>query len=197
MIKNKTPLRSSFYARDTVRVARGLLGCTLVTRVRGVVTAGRIVETEAYIGPHDPAAHSYGNRQTARNAPMFGPPGMAYVYFIYGMHWCVNAVTERAGHPSAVLIRAVEPVMGEEAMRRRRRGRADYAGPGKVCQALGITGTMSGMPLDGVRIGIWKGARGSAGTRRIEVTPRIGIREARDWPLRFVLRPSPRLRVSA
>ncbi|MEX0691641.1 MAG: DNA-3-methyladenine glycosylase [Gemmatimonadales bacterium] len=188
MIKNKALLPPSFYARDTIGVARGLLGCILATRVRGVVTAGRIVETEAYVGPHDPAAHSYGNRKTARNAPMFGPPGIAYVYFIYGMHWCVNAVTEGDGHPSAVLIRAIEPVMGEEAMRRRRRGRADYVGPGKVCQALGITGTMSGVPLDGIRIGVWKGARGGAGARRIEVTPRIGIREARDWPLRFVLR---------
>ena len=181
-------LPPSFYARDTIRVARGLLGCVLRTRVRGVVTAGRIVEVEAYVGPHDPAAHGYGNRRTARTEPMFGPPGCAYVYFIYGMHWCVNAVTERDGYPAAVLVRALEPLEGLAAMRRRRgvtRDRDLCSGPAKLCQALGITGTMSGVPLDGKRIGIWEGA-GTRG-RVIASTPRIGISRATDWPLRFVL----------
>lgn len=182
-----SPLPPSFYARDTIRVARGLLGCILRTRVRGAVTSGRIVEVEAYLGPDDPAAHGFGNRRSARNAPMFGPPGRAYVYFIYGMHWCVNAVTEREGHPSAVLIRALEPLEGLPCMRRRRGRVPDArlcAGPGMLCQALGITGRMSGAALDGARIGIYRGKRT---TRRIVATPRVGISRAVDWPLRFVL----------
>ncbi len=182
-------LPPEFYARDTVRVARSLLGCVLETRIRGKHTAGRIVEVEAYVGPHDPAAHGYGNRRSARNAPMFGPPGTAYVYFIYGMHWCFNAVTEREGYPAAVLVRALEPVAGLDVMHRRRNTddiRNLCSGPGKLAQALAITGILSGEPLDGDRIRI---LAADAGRRsRIMVTPRIGIRKAADWPLRFALR---------
>jgi DNA-3-methyladenine glycosylase len=185
-------LPPSFYARDTTRVARALLGCVLETRVRGVVTAGRIVEVEAYVGPHDPAAHGYGNRRTERNARLFGPPGTAYVYFIYGMHWCFNAVTERDGYPAAVLVRALEPLEGIEAMRRRR-GTADdrllCAGPGRLCQALGITGAMNGLPLDGPVVRVHVPDRRTAGPP--VVTPRIGITRAADWPLRYSLRGSP------
>ena len=184
-------LPRSFYARDTVRVARALLGCVLETRVRGAVTAGRIVEVEAYVGPHDPAAHGFGNRRTERNAGLFGPPGTAYVYFVYGMHWCVNAVTERDGYPAAVLIRALEPVAGLATMRRRRRTADDRrlcAGPGRLCQALGITGALNGAALDHGPLRILRFAGPSV---RRSATPRIGITRAADWPLRFVITGSP------
>jgi DNA-3-methyladenine glycosylase len=180
-----------FYARDTERVARGLLGCVLETRVRGVRTAGRIVEVEAYVGPHDPAAHGYGWRKTARNARLFGPPGTCYVYFIYGNHWCANVVTERDGYPSAVLLRALEPLAGLDAMRRRRgtrNVRLLCSGPGRLCEALGITGAMDGESLGGQRIRVCPRRKG--GAPRIGVSPRIGITRAADWPLRFYLRES-------
>jgi DNA-3-methyladenine glycosylase len=184
-------LPKSFYARDTVRVARALLGCVLETRLRGAVTAGRIVEVEAYVGPHDPAAHGFGNRLTERNAGLFGPPGTAYIYFIYGMHWCVNAVTERDGYPAAVLIRALEPVVGLATMRRRRRTADDRrlcAGPARLCQALGITGALNGAALDRGPLRILRSPGPSV---RRSVTPRIGITRAADWPLRFVIAGSP------
>ena len=186
------PLQGSFFARDTVRVARSLLGCTLETRHRRAVTAGRIVEVEAYVGPHDPAAHGYRNRRSARNASMFGPPGTAYVYFIYGMHWCFNVVTEREGVPAAVLIRALEPMEGLEAMGRRRGTRDPRllcSGPARLCQALGIDGRMDGLPLAGPRLCIRPPLGRPVG--RPTVTPRIGIRQATDWPLRFTESGSP------
>ncbi|MDH3498308.1 MAG: DNA-3-methyladenine glycosylase [Gemmatimonadota bacterium] len=193
-IPDRRPLPPEFYARDTERVARGLLGCVLTTRRRGVVTAGRIVEVEAYVGPHDPAAHGFGNRRTVRNARLFGPPGTAYVYFIYGMHWCFNTVTEAAGYPAAVLVRALEPLDGLAAMRRRRGTRDDRllcAGPARLCQALGITGTLNGAPLDGPRVTIQPPTRQTARPPSIVTSPRIGITRAADWPLRFVLAGSP------
>jgi DNA-3-methyladenine glycosylase len=179
-------LPTAFFARDTVRVARALLGCVLETRVRGAVTAGRIVEVEAYVGPHDPAAHGYANRRSHRNASMFGKPGTAYVYFIYGMHWCFNVVTEPEGVPAAVLVRALEPVAGLATMRRRRHTDQDRllcSGPGRLCQALGITGAMNGVPLVGPRIRLRPPARRPPGPP--VVTSRIGITRAADWPLRF------------
>lgn len=185
------PLPAAFFARDTVRVARDVLGCLLETRVNGARTAGRIVEVEAYVGPHDPAAHGYRNRRTPRNAALFGPPGTCYVYFIYGAHWCFNAVTERKGFPSAVLIRALEPVSGLAVMRRRRRTadpRLLCSGPGRLCAALGITGRLNGRLLGGATVRILEGA---AGRKRIAASPRIGVSRAADWPLRFYLRESP------
>ena len=176
-----------FYARDTVVVARELLGCILETTFRGVTTSGRIVEVEAYVGPHDPAAHGYGGRMTARNRNLFGPPGMAYVYFIYGMHWCVNAVTEEDGHPSAVLIRALEPLEGVDLMMRRRRTkdvRRLCSGPARLCEALKITGTLNGASLQSSRIRIVSPGEGLLPTRIIE-SPRVGISRAKDWLLRF------------
>jgi DNA-3-methyladenine glycosylase len=183
-------LPQSFYARDTTRVARALLGCVLETRVRGVRTAGRIVEVEAYVGPHDPAAHGFCHRRTPRNDRLFGPPGIAYVYFVYGMHWCVNAVTESDGYPAAVLIRALEPLRGLAVMRRRRHGAADAnlcAGPARLCQALGVTGAMNGVSLAGPRIRITQRVSRAS----VAVGTRVGIRRAVDWPLRFWLRGSP------
>jgi DNA-3-methyladenine glycosylase len=190
------PLSARFYARDTARVARGLLGCVLETRVRGVRTAGRIVEVEAYVGPHDPADHGYRWRHTERNDRLFGPPGIAYVYLIYGVHWCFNAVTERDGYPAAVLVRALEPVVGLEVMRRRRGTPDDRllcSGPARLCQALGITGAANGLPLDGPRLRIVppRRRRGSSLPLRVAVTARIGVTDAADWPLRFFEAGSP------
>ena len=142
-----------FYARDTEQVARDLLGAVLEHVVDGVRCRGRIVETEAYLGEHDPACHAVVGR-TPRTDPLYGPPGTAYVYFVYGMHWCVNAVTRDVGLPSAVLIRAVQPLEGVEAMRRRRGREADARladGPAKLCQAMGIDGTHNRAPL-------WRGS---------------------------------------
>jgi DNA-3-methyladenine glycosylase len=151
-------LRQSFYARPTLEVARELLGKVLAHRTRSGTAAGRIVEVEAYIGEDDPACHAAPGR-TARNAPLYGPPGVAYVYLNYGLHYLVNAVTEADGWPAAVLIRALEPVEGLELMRRRRarakwrRGKpvpADHdlcRGPGNLTAALGITLEQNLLPL--------------------------------------------------
>ena len=131
--------------RDTVVVARSLLGQRLVRVLNGQRLSGLICETEAYGGADDPASHAY--RRTPRSAIMFGPPGVAYVYFIYGMHHCLNAVTACDGHPGAVLIRGIFPAEGIETMRRQRPGAADQHladGPGKLCQALGITLALNG-----------------------------------------------------
>lgn len=187
------PLPGRFFARDTVRVARDLLGCILESRVRGAVTSGRIVEVEAYVGPHDPAAHGYGGRRTRRNDRLFGPPGTAYVYFTYGMHWCFNAVTERDGYPAAVLIRALEPVAGLATMTRRRgtsRARELCSGPAKLCQALGLTGALNGHVLGDGRLRILRSRGPTVRKAEIASGPRIGITRAADWPLRFYLRDS-------
>jgi DNA-3-methyladenine glycosylase len=183
------PLPASFYARPTIQVARGLLGQILVSDIGGRRTAGRIVETEAYLGPHDPASHAFGHRRTARTEVMYGLPGTAYVYFTYGMHWCLNAVTERLGFPAAVLIRALEPLEGLPVMRRRR-GRGGVrdvdlcAGPARLCQALGITGRENGGLLTRGRLRIVRDRRRRA---PVAVTGRVGITDAADWPLRFVI----------
>ena len=181
----------SFYARPTAEVARRLLGHILVSDVGGRRTAGRIVEVEAYVGPDDPACHAWGGRRTPRNEALYGPPGTAYVYFTYGMHWCLNAVTESAGFPAAVLIRALEPLQGIPIMRRRRGGvdeRALCAGPARLCEALGVTGRLNGTPQ---QRGSLRVVRGDRRRLAVAVTPRIGITEAVDWPLRFVLAGSP------
>lgn len=177
------PLRRPFFARDVHAVARDLIGARFLFKSVG----GRIVEVEAYHHT-DPAAHSY-NGQTPRNAVMFGPPGYAYVYRSYGIHWCVNFVCEEAGSASAILIRAIEPTEGIAAMRRRR-GLKDErllcAGPGRVCQALGITGAHNGLALDAPPFVL---------TARTEEVPiatgtRIGITKAADLPWRYGLRGS-------
>ena len=185
-------LPASFYARPTPEVARRLLGHILVSEIGGRRTAGRIVETEAYVGPDDPACHGYRARRTRRNASLFEAPGTAYVYFTYGMHWCLNAVTEATGFPAAVLLRALEPMAGIETMRRRRGGMRDRelcSGPAKLCEALGITGREDGVPLTRGRLRIVRNA--SRHHFDIVVTPRIGITRAADWPLRFLIKDAP------
>jgi DNA-3-methyladenine glycosylase len=191
-------LAPSFYARPTAEVARRLLGQLLVSELGGRRTVGRIVETEAYVGPHDPACHAWGGRRTPRCEVLYGSPGTAYVYFTYGMHWCLNAVTEAPGYPAAVLIRALEPLEGLDTMRRRRggvgRGAADTglcSGPAKLCQALGVTGAVNGMVLTKTRGPLRIVGDGRGGRGRIAVTPRIGVTRAADWPLRFLLEDSP------
>lgn len=170
-------LARSFYRRDTVTVARDLLGCYLRIRRDGKMQVGRIVEVEAYLGEHDLACHSARGR-TARTEPMFGPPGFAYVYMIYGMYHCFNVVTEPPGHAAAVLIRSVEPVRGIE-------GRTD--GPGRLCRELGIDRSHNGHDLLSADLHIARDR--SAPPPRIRSTPRIGVDYAGEWarrPLRFI-----------
>lgn len=186
---SRAPLPRSFFARDTEIVARELLGAVLECRTPDGVASGRIVETEAYVGEHDLACHAAAGR-TARTAPLYGPPGIAYVYFIYGVHWCVNAVTRAVDEPSAVLIRALEPLSGLELMRRRRpaaKRDVDLTnGPGKLCQALGITGQHNKLSLQTSDLRILRGPRvPDSLTGR---TTRIGITQCVDWPLRWVIR---------
>lgn len=184
----QTILPARFYARDTELVARDLLGAVLECRTPQGVASGRIVETEAYLGEHDAASHAAAGR-TARTEPLYGAPGTAYVYFIYGMHWCVNAVTRRRGDPGAVLIRAVEPVRGIALMRRRRtaaRRDVDLTnGPAKLCDALGIDVRHNTLPLQAPPLLIRAGE--PVADADVIVTPRIGIRRAADWPLRYAV----------
>ncbi len=186
------PLPERFFARDTVVVARALLGQLLVSEIGGRRCLARIVETEAYVGPHDAACHAAGWRRTPRTEVMYGPPGVAYVHFTYGMHWCLNVVTGRVGYPAAVLVRAAEPLAGLAAMRRRRGDVPDRAlasGPARLTEALGIDRRMNGHRLREAPLWISAGAR--VPPRRIVVGPRIGIRVAADWPLRFHVRDNP------
>lgn len=181
------PLPAGFYDRDPAVVARELLGAVLRHEDELGAISGRIVETEAYLGPHDPASHSAVGR-TARTWHMFGPPGVAYVYFVYGMHWCVNAVTREEGFGSAVLIRALEPLEGVERMRRRRpKARRDAQlcdGPAKLCAALGIDRRLDGAVLTGgSALTIHAGV--AVPEDRVVVGPRVGITKAVEWPLRF------------
>lgn len=184
-------LPPSFFDRPTARVARALLGCELESHVGGEFTCGRIVEVEAYLGPHDASCHAAAGL-TARNRHLHGAPGTAYVYRIYGMHWCVNAVTRRIGYGSAVLIRALAPLEGLDVMQGRR---ADAKppqltnGPGKLCQALGITGALDGAPLDSGTLRLRRGR--PVPERSVVVTPRIGISKAAEWPLRYFVADDP------
>jgi DNA-3-methyladenine glycosylase len=187
-------LPQSFYARETETVARELLGAILVCRTGGGVTSGRIVETEAYLGEHDLACHAAAGR-TTRTDPLYGEPGTAYVYFIYGVHWCFNAVTRAVGLPSAVLVRAVQPIDGVELMRTRRAAAVRDVdltnGPGKLCQAMGIDGGHNRLALQRPPIQILR-AR-PVPDRDVEITPRIGITQCADWPLRWVIAGNPYL----
>lgn len=180
-----------FFERPAEIVARDLVGLLIVSRLGGR-TAGRIVETEAYLGYDDPASHGFRHRRHAQNEALYGPPASWYVYRSYGVHWCANLVCQAAGHASAVLLRAVEPVEGLELMRRRRgevHDRQLCAGPGRLCQALGISrADLNGRMMSGSGVVVlepagWDGA--------VTVTPRIGITKAVDWPLRYAAAGSP------
>lgn len=193
------PLPRAFYERDAVRLARALLGRIVVHRTREGTVAARIVETEAYRGPADRAAHTFGGRRTPRNEVMWGPAGHAYVYFVYGMHWCLNAVAAGEGIPEAVLLRAAEPLEGLDLARSRRarpvRDALLLSGPANLCRALGVDRARNGADLTaGGDLVIAAGEPPSRA--RIRATPRIGVAYAgadalRPW--RFVLAGSPAL----
>jgi DNA-3-methyladenine glycosylase len=186
-------LAREFYQRPTVDVARDLLGMLLVRRNREGTVAVRLVEVEAYLGPEDPACHTFGGRRTPRVATMWGEAGHAYVYLIYGVHHCLNVVTVGGGAGEAVLVRGGAVVYGHRLARRRRgstvakRSLAD--GPGKLCLALAIARSDDGRDLCDPRSGLWlcdDGLRLAPGS--VRSTPRVGVGyagDAAEWPLRF------------
>ena len=187
-LRRAATLPVAFFRRPAEVVAAELLGMVVVSSVGGELTQARIVETEAYLGYDDPASHGYLHRRNARNQALFGPPGSWYVYQSYGMHWCANLVSQRAGLASAVLLRALEPLTGLEIMRQRRGGVPDRelcSGSGKLSQALGITRALDGSRMLGSPVVV----RCPEAMEEIAIatTPRIGITKAADWPLRFCL----------
>lgn len=195
-------LSRDFYAGDTVAIAQALLGKLLVRRLDGQLLAGRITETEAYIGRCDKACHAYNYRRTPRTETLFLAPGHAYIYLIYGMYHCLNFVTEPEGEPAAVLLRAVAPVAGLETIQRLRYGdkpltpyrlRNFLNGPGKVCQGFGLTRAQNGLDLTGDELFLCDGPEDlglpcpAPRRERICRGPRIGVdyaQEARDFPWR-------------
>lgn len=183
---------AGFYDRETELVARDMLGTVLECESEDGIASGIIVETEAYLGEHDLACHAAAGR-TRRTEHLYGRPGISYVYFIYGMYWCFNAVTRGKGLPSAVLVRALEPLDGISLMRRRRpRIKSDVDltnGPGKLCTALAITGSLTGKSLQRYPLIVRRGEPIPDG--KVEVTARIGITKSADWPLRYVVRGNP------
>ncbi len=187
-------LPRSFYRRDSLEVAPDLLGKLLVRwSLDGMLRAGRIVEVEAYHGSEDPGSHAYRGR-TPRNATMFGPPGGLYVYFTYGMHWCANAVCGDEGVALAVLVRALEPVCGDEAMAAARppgtRARDLCRGPARLCQAFGLDGSFDGADLVRADRGVTIADDGSTPPAP-RVTTRIGLRHGGDLPWRYCVPDSP------
>jgi DNA-3-methyladenine glycosylase len=188
-------LPRDFYLHDTVSVARALIGCVLWRRLEhGELLSARIVETEAYLGANDLASHARRGLRSARNESMYLEGGHAYVYFTYGMHWCMNVVTQEADLAEAVLLRAAEPLRGIEAMRERRpKAKKEWElmnGPGKICMALDIDRRLDGQSLRGDAL--WLTSRDiEIAEDDIAVSPRVGIDnsgEAAAWPLRFFLR---------
>ncbi|HEX9092823.1 MAG TPA: DNA-3-methyladenine glycosylase, partial [Coriobacteriia bacterium] len=190
----------SFFARDTVTVARELLGKVLVSRAGETVTGGRIVETEAYLGAHDAGSHAATKGVTKRNAVMYGPPGRAYVYFTYGNHHMLNLVTEPDGTAGAVLIRALEPLQGVDEMLRRRAANARGGeprpmrerdlcnGPGKLAAALGVDLTFNGCELGKDRLVVYDAP---APSEPILASGRIGLTAGHELDLRFYLEGDP------
>ena len=189
-LKAISPLPRKFYNRPTLTVARELLGARLVRIVDGVKLVGLISETEAYFGFDDLASHAKAGR-TIRTAPMFGPPGHAYVYFTYGNHWMLNAVTEQKDFPAAVLIRAIQPIEGVEMMIKRRQGR-DTLGPGKLTQAMGITSSENQVDLTGSGSGLWIEAGIPVPKKSVTIGPRVGLNTTPEpWlskPWRFLVK---------
>jgi len=167
------PLPRDFYNRPTLTIARELLGARLVRILDGVRLAGTIIEAEAYIGEEDLGCHAKAGK-TQRNAVMYGPPGHAYVYFTYGMHWMLNAVTEKPGFPAAVLIRAICPVEGLEVISARRNG-GDTLGPAKLTQALGIGAALNGVDLGDPASGLWIEAGTPVAEADVITGPRVGL----------------------
>lgn len=192
-------LNREFYNRDSIVVAKELLGKVLVYESGGQKISAKIVETEAYMGIEDKAAHSYGGRRTPRVEVMYGGPGVAYIFLIYGLHCCFNIVTNEADIPQAVLIRAVEPVEGRECMAQRRFGTSYEQltksqrkgltnGPGKLCGALSIDRNVNGEDLCGNNLYLEEGEDQEFS---IVTTKRVGIdysEEARDYPWRFYIK---------
>src|SRR5687768_3663012 len=195
-----TPLERPYFNRPTDQVARDLLGVWVVHSAPEGLSGGRIVETEAYGGPDDLASHARAGR-TRRTAPMYGPVGHAYVYLIYGMHECLNVVAYHGSAAGAVLLRALEPVIGVDLMRlrRRREGDADFklcAGPARLCQAMAVDRALDAHDLtSGAQLWISEGTQGSESLGRITEGTRIGVDYAgADWsarPLRFWLAGNP------
>lgn len=192
-------LPHTFYERDAVTVARALIGQRLVRLIDGERVAGLIVETEAYLGRQDKAAHTFNGRRTARNASMWLGGGHAYIYFTYGMHYCMNVVAGRAEEPVAVLLRALSPTEGVERMWQRRpkaKRETDLcSGPAKLCQALEIDRTLDGVDLvTHPEFFIEQRRLRAHPAHRIATGPRVGIHYAQEWtdkPLRFHLRDEP------
>ena len=181
------PLPRSFFRRPAEVVARDLIGATIVSALGGARVTGHISETEAYLGRDDPASHAYRGRRHAGNASLYGRPGTWYVYRSYGIHWCANLVCTSPGGGGAVLLRGVLPLEGLDVLRRRRGPVPDRRlsdGPGKLCQALGITRSLDGLMMRESPVVI--GVERKRPIGEVLVTPRIGITRAADWPLRFV-----------
>jgi len=189
MVLKPTLLPRNFYHRPTLRVARDLIGARLVRVLEGVKLAGLITETEAYIGENDLACHAKAGR-TPRTAVMYGAPGHAYVYFTYGNQWMLNIVTEREGFPAAVLLRAIQPVEGREAISQRRQGR-DTFGPGKITQALGIAKSENGVDLTRTDGGLWIETGVRSPSSLLVKGPRVGLNHTPEpWlsqPWRFLV----------
>lgn len=185
-------LNQKFYNRPTLDVAYDLLGKKLVRRINGTELSGIIVETEAYCGTADSACHAHRG-QTLRNHVMFGPPGFAYVYFTYGMHYLLNLVTQEEGNPCAVLLRAIEPLSGltEMQARRKRHGKELTNGPAKLCQAMAIDKSFNGWDLTKGSL-LWVERYPTVESQTILTTPRIGIgyadKKDREAPWRFLLK---------
>lgn len=186
------PLARAFYARPTLEVARNLLGKTLWRQTAVGLVGGIVVETEAYVAAIDPAAHAYRGK-TPRNASMFAIPGTAYVYRSYGVHYCLNVVTEAENVAAAVLLRALRPTVGLDLMRARRGSEISdrnlARGPGRLCQALALTLADDGSDLLGPDL--WLSEPTEPVVAPIATTPRIGITRAADWPWRFVIAGDP------